>query len=1253
MNEETGLPPSAPGSAPDPLGRLAEEFLERFRRGERPALTDYAGRHPELAERIRALFPALLLLEYARPGPRTAVGAAAGPAGAGPPRRLGEYRIVREIGRGGMGVVYEAEQESLGRRVALKVLPPGVLGDARHVERFQREARAAARLHHSNIVPVFGVGEEGGTHYYAMQYIEGQPVDQVLAELRRLRDEGGPAAVASSSGGDPPAGAPSSGDVARSLWQGRFQAAGRTDAGDAGRPAETAGSTEVSAGSSSSLLSDPHRPYARSVAHIGLQIAGALEHAARQGVLHRDVKPSNLLLDVWGTAWLTDFGLARATGTPDLTHPGDLVGTFRYLAPERFEGRADVRSDVYALGLTLYEMLALRPAFDGHDRAELARLIATGQVPRLNRVNPGVPRDLVTVVHKAMAREPGDRYQTAGALAEDLGRFLDDRPIAARRLSVPERGWRWCRRNPALTAVAAALLALAGLAAGGGLWLERRHAVRQGQAREAVEGALGLLPGLRRQGRWAEAEAVLAQAASRLDDAGSDDLRRRLGRARADLDLGKRLEDVWLNWAADVSAGRINFQAVAGEYAAAFERAGLTMTGDEEAVAARVRGSALRDQLVAALDGWALLTPDRHQGARLLEIARRADRDPTWRQRFYDPAVWRDPRALERLARKTRVAELSPQVLTSLGSLLLVKGADEEPLLRAAQQAYPGDSRINFHLGVVLMNRHKPAEAAGFFRVAVALQPESSVMYLGLGDALLKTRQFREAMAVYRRAIELDPGDSSAHNGLGNVFKDQGRLEEAAAAYRRALDLNPSSSAAYNNLGQILGRQGRLEEAITAYCLSLALDPKSDGAHNNLGIALHDQGRLREAVAAYRIALEVDPTNSAAHCNLGNVSRQQGRPGQAVAEYRRAIELDPKNLEAHHNLGIVLQGLGRAEEALAEYRRVIELDPRNVLAHNNLGSILCEKGRLAEALTAFRRAIDIDPRDANAPYNLGVVLQGLGRSEEALVEYRRAIDLDPRSAPAHNNLGNVLRDQGHLEEAIAAYRRAIELDPGLAPPRINLRVALLRSGRFREAREATQRWLDQLPKNDPQRVGAFQQLRQCDHLLALEARLPALLDGKEQAADAAELRGLAALCQSYKRLNAAAARFWAAAFAARPKLADDLGTQDRYNAACAAALAAAGRGADAGKLDEGERTRLRRQALEWLTADLAAWAKVIRDKPPERARAEKALRLWQADGDLAGLRDAAEVARLPAEEQQTCRKLWAEVKELLRQAAGE
>ncbi len=317
-------------------------------------------------------------------------------------QRLGDYRILREIGRGGMGVVYEAEQESLGRRVALKVLSAGSLLDPKQVRRFEREAKAAAKLHHTNIVPVFGVGRQDGHHYFVMQFISGLGLDMVLDDLRRLRggkSEAKPAPAASRIAGLTGA------DVARSLLTGRFDADGPPedasvtepldDAAPAanGPPADSGSSQVILPGSSElSASSDPDRQFYRSVARIGVQVAEALDYANRQGVLHRDVKPSNLLLDNHGNVWVADFGLAKTAEADDLTHTGDILGTIRYMAPERFSGQCDARSDVYSLGLTLYELVALRPAYEAADRHSLMERVLHEEPERLKKLAPGVPR---------------------------------------------------------------------------------------------------------------------------------------------------------------------------------------------------------------------------------------------------------------------------------------------------------------------------------------------------------------------------------------------------------------------------------------------------------------------------------------------------------------------------------------------------------------------------------------------------------------------------------------------------------------------------------------------------------------------------------------------------------------------------------------------------------------------------------------------------------------------------------------------
>jgi serine/threonine protein kinase/WD40 repeat protein/Tfp pilus assembly protein PilF len=443
----------------EPVERLAEEFVERLRRGERPSLSEYTQRWPEFAELINEYFPAMVAMEELgaaeaeQNGPRPRTVSEGGTI----PQQLGEYRILREVARGGMGIVYEAVQETLDRHVALKVLPFHSMWKTPYLERFRRESRAAARLHHTNIVPVFGVGEHEGIHYYAMQFIDGQSLEQVLKEVRGLRHDGSVLAgsafytniatgMISGQLGKDGSGGPGS--------EARLHSPGSAGADKGPTATDTVTDQHESAASStathSELTGQPESQYFRSVAHIGLQVAEALEYAHGEGVLHRDIKPSNLLLDTSGRVWVTDFGLAKAEESAELTSPGDVVGTIRYMAPERFRGHADPRSDVYGLGITLYEMLTLSPAFDDSDKARLMDRIAHEAPIQPSKLDTHIPKDLETVVLKATAKDAADRYPSAVALAEDLRRFLADRPIRARRASLRERFWRWCRRNPAL-----------------------------------------------------------------------------------------------------------------------------------------------------------------------------------------------------------------------------------------------------------------------------------------------------------------------------------------------------------------------------------------------------------------------------------------------------------------------------------------------------------------------------------------------------------------------------------------------------------------------------------------------------------------------------------------------------------------------------------------------------------------------------------------------------------------------------------
>jgi WD40 repeat protein/serine/threonine protein kinase len=459
----------------DPVDDLIQAFLEQYRRGERPSLTEYTDKYPELAERIRDLFPALLVIEEVGSG----VGQVNGFHEARTslqdpmPQRLGDYRLLHRVGSGGMGIVYEAIQESLGRRVALKMLFSHHLGDATRLERFRREARAAARLHHTHIVPVYGIGEHNGLHFYTMQFIWGHGLDAVLQEVKRLRCVPSPPEAEAAPDGQISAVA-----LAHGLRTGRLptdnEESRETGPLAAGVSRLSPGGVQELTGTTS-LLAESHdrsepsdqseSHYIQSVARIGAHVATALEHAHQQGILHRDVKPANLLLDAQGQIWITDFGLAKEQGSDELTRTGDIVGTLKYMAPERFNGWSDPRSDVYALGATLYELLTLRPVFEESDRVKLVERVLHESPPPLRQIDRRIPRDLETIVLKAIAKEPGERYPTAGHFAEDLRRFVAGRPILARRSNALERSWSWSKRHPGFAAatgvVAASLVAVA------------------------------------------------------------------------------------------------------------------------------------------------------------------------------------------------------------------------------------------------------------------------------------------------------------------------------------------------------------------------------------------------------------------------------------------------------------------------------------------------------------------------------------------------------------------------------------------------------------------------------------------------------------------------------------------------------------------------------------------------------------------------------------------------------------------------
>jgi len=408
------------------------------------------------------------------------------------PSQLGTYRLGREIGRGGMGIVYEATESSLGRKVAIKVLPPSSQMDRMHALRFANESRAAAQLNHPNIVPIYSVGEENGVCYFAMRLIEGQDLSQVLKVVRHELFTDGREAKQ----GTHPSHHTSTADNRPVVKDGISP-----DLRSGPRKSER---IEYSAGDfhkgRRGKTYSASRGAANKVAQMGVLLADALQHAHDAGVIHRDIKPRNIKLDNEGKLWLTDFGLAQIKDTPSLTQTGLLIGTLRYMSPEQaagIKGIIDHRTDIYSLGVTLCEILVLKPVVEGKTTQEIVKEVIYGAPILIRRIDSNVPFDLAVILEKAMSRNPRDRYNTASEMADDLTRFLNNQPIRARRPGLLKRSQQWLMRHRAIAATL--LVAMVGtffvsVAAAGVVW---NALLLKEQQRKQTERALTESEGLR------------------------------------------------------------------------------------------------------------------------------------------------------------------------------------------------------------------------------------------------------------------------------------------------------------------------------------------------------------------------------------------------------------------------------------------------------------------------------------------------------------------------------------------------------------------------------------------------------------------------------------------------------------------------------------------------------------------------------------------------------------------------------------
>jgi eukaryotic-like serine/threonine-protein kinase len=429
--------------------------------------------------------------------------------------------------------------------------------------------------------------------------------------------------------------------------------------------------------------------------------------------------------------------------------------------------------------------------------------------------------------------------------------------------------------------------------------------------------------------------------------------------------------------------------------------------------------------------------------------------------------------------------------------------------------------------------------------------------------------------------------------------------------------------------------------------LAATADPEKlpEASVTRLAHALGSMGSKQIAVSLLRRVQQVHPENFWINCDLGRELLSVGQPGEASRFYSAAVAVSPRSGLALGHLGKALHTAGRLDEAAACFRRAVQLRPDDAIVRVNLGAVMLDLLDTNDAAVEFGEAKRLRPDDWRVRHEIADALLNRGEWTAAVTELREAVDREPRHAMARNALAGALLETGRIDEAVVSFREAIRLDPRHAPSYAGLGRALLAKGELEGA-------LDAFRKDRGGRRGTNGRspsgglLRETEQWVALNRRLPAVLRGEDRPADSAELIGFARLCAASQHY-AASARLWSEAFTRRPSLTDDLKVGHRYAAACSAALAGCGAGKDDPPLDDPGRLRLRRQALDWLKAELSSAAELLRNASSgDRAGLPRRLGRWWVDPALAGLREDSPLSTLPKLEQDEFRALWADAEAL-------
>jgi eukaryotic-like serine/threonine-protein kinase len=1170
--------------------------------------------------------------------------------------RRDRYQFFGEIARGGMGAVLKGRDNDLGRDLAVKVL----LESHRHrpelIRRFVEEAQIGGQLQHPGIVPIYELGAFADRRpYFAMKLVKGRTLSTLLDE-RCDRAHDLPRFLSTFE------------SVCQTIAYAHARGVIHRDLKPSNVMVGSFGEVQVMDWGLAKVL--PR--------------GGAADDASAGKARAKD----------------TVIATARSGGDADfdLSKAGSVMGTPSYMAPEQARGEVDrlsERCDVFALGSILCEVLTGEPAFTGRSSGEIQRKASRGELKEAtDRLDAsGVDLELIALAKDCLAVELEDRPRHAGDVAARINAYQTSVQDRLRRAEIAraeekaraEEATKRARverdRLRLTVALAGSVLALVILGGSGVAWL-----FQQRQARLAgVVASLVRIQAIRDQAaadgadsaRWGMVLAAADQALASLGTMVTSKpgrslaaLRKTIAEDREQAELDQKLIDDLKNVRTSVgNSCDVCPSDLDARYATAFKRYKLDLQAtphDEVIRRLKSRPDAFVRQLVVSLDHWLIVRYDAREESgggpeglqQLLELVKRLEPDAE-RNRLRALLEQSDLKAhrasLSVIAEQAKVIEFGPSTALLL-SQLLIKADDNKHaigVLRAAVVRYPDDAWINFELARMLEDGNQPDDAIRYYTVVRALRPETG---WDLAIFLMTQGRHDEEQSLLRELTRRNPNTIRFPLKLSESLRKAGKIDEAQAVavqmvarLRDRTKNQPTNAVAYKDLGRTLKGLGDQTGAILAYKDAIRIDPRSVFSHDALGELYFLRGDLHGAITAYREAVRVDPSIADSHYTLAWALGLAGDREPEIAEWRDGIRAEstppneaPRLVEdwedSPFNDPIAQVLLGD----LVTY--TTQLEPVSKQGHIALGNALAESGDLPGAIAEYKAAIRLDqganPRKVAAYSYLGSALRLTGDLDGAIKAYREAIRLDTQQraerivSEATTGLGMALAESGDLPGAIAEFHKVM-------PDEYRLTWAIIMAQRPDSALAALRRVRDHAP-HDRVVVGAIDRaIGQYEQVLKLGVAIPKVFRLSFLA------NNLAEYCY-HGNFFRTSATIWAAGFAADPKLAEDL-AGNRYNAACSAALAASGMGFDKLPLDDPSRTRWRRQAREWLKAELAYWAKLAASGPPDsKAQIRQTLEHWKVDSDLAGIRNEEPLKRLVDDEQMAFRALWQEVDSLLK-----